>query len=75
MVERWQVRCKSALAANKQIKEMFECSKRAGDTVLITNMENSFKACKQESDNAAFIRSRKDQAVFRLVFDLLNRPE
>ncbi|USD20134.1 hypothetical protein [Microbulbifer variabilis] len=63
-VERWQAHCKSALAANKQAKEMFERSKRGGNAVLIANMENSFKACKQESDNAAFIRSRKDQAVF-----------
>jgi hypothetical protein len=43
---------------------MFERSKRGCDAVLIANMENSFKACKLESDNAVFIRSRKDQAVF-----------
>lgn len=29
---------------------MFERTKKTGDTVLITNAENSFKACKQEKD-------------------------
>lgn len=31
-------------------KEMFERTKKTGDTVLITNAENSFKSCKQEKD-------------------------
>ncbi|MXD18349.1 hypothetical protein FQZ93_28020, partial [Escherichia coli] len=49
-VERWKKRYLMAIVAYLTATEMFERTKKTGDTVLITNAENSFKACKQEKD-------------------------
>ncbi|WP_444886626.1 type I restriction endonuclease subunit R [Microbulbifer sp. JMSA008] len=70
-VERWQSRYKSALAAYKQAKEMFERSKRAGDAVLIANMENSFKACKQEKDALEIFK--KDLGSFVRFYEFMSQ--
>ncbi len=70
-VERWQQRYKSAVAAYKQAKDMFERTKKTGDTVLITNAENSFKACKQEKDALEIFK--KDLGTFVRFYEFMSQ--
>ena len=70
-VERWNIRYKSANAAYKQAKEMFERTKRTDDAVLIANTENSFKECKQEKD--ALDIFKKDLGTFVRFYEFMSQ--
>jgi type I restriction enzyme R subunit len=70
-VDRWQMRYKSALAAYKQAKDMFERTKQTGDSVLIANAENSFKECKQEKDALEIFK--KDLGTFVRFYEFMSQ--
>ena len=70
-VERWTLKYKSALAAYKQAKEMFERQKKFNDAVLIANAENSFKDCKQEKDALEIFK--KDLGTFVRFYEFMSQ--
>jgi len=70
-VQRWQQRYKSAVAAFKQAKDMFERSKKSGDTVLIANAERSFKECKTEKDALEIFK--KDLGTFVRFYEFMSQ--
>ncbi len=70
-VERWTQRYKSAVAAYKQARDMFERTKRTKDAVLIANAENSFKDCKQEKDALEIFK--KDLGTFVRFYEFLSQ--
>ena len=70
-VERWQKRYKSAIAAYKLAKDMFERSKKTKDAVLIANAENSFKECKQEKDALEIFK--KDLGTFVRFYEFMSQ--
>lgn len=70
-VERWQKRYALAIDAYLMAKEMFERTKKTGDTVLITNAENSFKSCKQEKDRLEIFR--KDLGSFVRFYEFISQ--
>ncbi|WP_336219558.1 type I restriction endonuclease subunit R [Citrobacter amalonaticus] len=70
-VERWQKRYALAIDAYLTAKEMFERTKKTGDTVLITNAENSFKSCKQEKDRLEIFR--KDLGSFVRFYEFISQ--
>nr|WP_159466416.1 DEAD/DEAH box helicase family protein [Scandinavium goeteborgense] len=70
-VERWSQRYASAINAYVLAKEMFERTKKTGDIVLITNAENSFKACKQEKDRLDIFK--KDLGSFVRFYEFMSQ--
>lgn len=70
-VERWTHRYKSAVAAYKQARDMFERTKRTKDAVLIANAENSFKDCKQEKDALEIFK--KDLGTFVRFYEFMSQ--
>ncbi len=70
-VERWSSRYKSAVAAYKHARDMFERSKRSKDAVLIANAENSFKDCKQEKDALEIFK--KDLGTFVRFYEFMSQ--
>ncbi len=70
-VERWKQRYTSAIDAYVLAKEMFERTKKTGDVVLITNAENSFKACKQEKDKLDIFK--KDLGSFVRFYEFMSQ--
>ncbi|QCR34993.1 type I restriction endonuclease subunit R [Nissabacter sp. SGAir0207] len=70
-VERWRQRYASAIDAYALAKEMFERTKKCGDVVLITNAENSFKACKQEKDKLDIFK--KDLGSFVRFYEFMSQ--
>lgn len=70
-VERWTSRYKSAVAAYKQARDMFERTKRTKDAVLIANAENSFKDCKQEKDALEIFK--KDLGTFVRFYEFMSQ--
>ena len=70
-VERWKKRYSSAIDAYLLAKEMFERTKKTGDIVLITNAENSFKACKQEKDRLEIFK--KDLGSFVRFYEFMSQ--
>lgn len=70
-VERWTSRYKSAIAAYKQARDMFERTKRTKDAVLIANAENSFKDCKQEKDALEIFK--KDLGTFVRFYEFMSQ--
>ncbi|WP_423061452.1 type I restriction endonuclease subunit R [Citrobacter portucalensis] len=70
-VERWQKRYALAIDAYLTAKEMFERTKKTGDVVLITNAENSFKACKQEKDRLEIFK--KDLGSFVRFYEFMSQ--
>lgn len=70
-VERWTHRYKSAVAAYKQARVMFERTKRTKDAVLIANAENSFKDCKQEKDALEIFK--KDLGTFVRFYEFMSQ--
>ena len=70
-VERWAVRYKSAIAAYRQAKDMFERTKKTADAVLIANAENTFKACKQEKDALEIFK--KDLGTFVRFYEFMSQ--
>lgn len=70
-VERWQKRYKSAVEAYKHAKDMFERTKKTGDTVLISNAENSFKQCKEEKDALEIFK--KDLGTFVRFYEFMSQ--
>lgn len=70
-VERWQKRYKSAIDAFKQAKDIFECTKRTGDAVLLANAENSFKECKKEKDALEIFK--KDLGTFVRFYEFMSQ--
>ena len=70
-VQRWKQRYTSAIDAYVLAKEMFERTKKTGDVVLITNAENSFKACKQEKDKLDIFK--KDLGSFVRFYEFMSQ--
>ena len=70
-VQRWQQRYKSSVEALKQAKEMFERTKKTGDSVLIGNAEQSFKDCKTEKD--ALDIFKKDLGTFVRFYEFMSQ--
>ncbi len=70
-VERWKKRYSSSIDAYLLAKEMFERTKKTGDIVLITNAENSFKACKQEKDRLEIFK--KDLGSFVRFYEFMSQ--
>lgn len=70
-VDRWQKRYALAIDAYLTAKEMFERTKKTADTVLITNAENSFKACKQEKDRLEIFK--KDLGSFVRFYEFMSQ--
>jgi len=70
-VERWQKRYKSAVAAYKQAKDMFDRTKKTADAVLIANEETSFKECKQEKDSLEIFK--KDLGTFVRFYEFMSQ--
>lgn len=70
-VERWQKRYALAVDAYLTAKAMFERTKKTGDVVLITNAENSFKACKQEKDRLEIFK--KDLGSFVRFYEFMSQ--
>ena len=70
-VERWSQRYKSAVAAYKQARDMFERTKQTNDAVLIANAENSFKECKKEKD--ALDIFKKDLGTFVRFYEFMSQ--
>ena len=70
-VQRWKQRYTSAIDAYVLAKEMFERTKKTGDVVLITNAENSFKACKQEKDKLDIFK--KDLGTFVRFYEFMSQ--
>ena len=70
-VERWKLRYTSAIDAYVQAKVIFERTKKTGDIVLITNAENSFKACKQEKDKLDIFK--KDLGSFVRFYEFMSQ--
>jgi type I restriction enzyme R subunit len=70
-VQRWQLRYKSAVAAFRQAKEMFERTKKTGDTVLITNAENCLKECQKEKDALEIFK--KDLGTFVRFYEFMSQ--
>ncbi len=70
-VTRWQQRYKSAIEAYKLARDMFERTKKTADAVLITNAENSFKACTQEKDALEIFK--KDLGTFVRFYEFMSQ--
>ncbi|MCR8923193.1 DEAD/DEAH box helicase family protein [Dasania sp. GY-MA-18] len=70
-IERWSNRYKSAVAAFKQSKDMFNRTKKTGDAVLIANAENSLKECKQEKDALEIFK--KDLGSFVRFYEFMSQ--
>jgi type I restriction enzyme R subunit len=70
-VDRWKNRYKSAVAAYKQAKEIFDRAKKTGDPVLIGNAENSMKACKEEKDSLDIFK--KDLGTFVRFYEFMSQ--
>ncbi|MEC8812945.1 MAG: DEAD/DEAH box helicase family protein [Pseudomonadota bacterium] len=70
-VDRWTQRYKSAVAAFKQSKEMFERTKATGDAVLIANAENSFKECLREKNGLEVFK--KDLGSFVRFYEFMSQ--
>lgn len=70
-VERWTSRYKSAVAAYKQAKDIFERQKQFNDPVLIANAENSFKECKQAKDDLEIFK--KDLGTFVRQYEFMSQ--
>lgn len=70
-VERWKKRYALAIDAYLMAKEMFERTKKTSDTVLITNAENSFNACKQEKDRLEIFK--KDLGSFVRFYEFMSQ--
>lgn len=70
-VDRWKVRYKSAFEAYKQARDMVNRAKNSGDTVLIANAENSFKACKKEKDALEIFK--KDLGTYVRFYEFMSQ--
>lgn len=70
-VQRWQHRYHSAIKAYVNAKEIFEHTKPTGDIVLITNAENTLKACEQEKSK--LIIFKKDLGSFVRFYEFMSQ--
>lgn len=70
-VERWKIRYKSAVEAYGQARDMVRRAKKSADSVLITNAENSFKACKKEKDALEIFK--KDLGTFVRFYEFMSQ--
>ena len=70
-VERWKNRYKSAVAAYKESKKIFDRTKKTADSVLIANAENSFKQCKKEKDALEIFK--KDLGTFVRFYEFMSQ--
>lgn len=70
-VDRWKNRYKSAVAAYKQAKDIFDRAKKSGDPVLIGNAENSMKTCKEEKDSLDIFK--KDLGTFVRFYEFMSQ--
>jgi len=70
-VDRWKVRYKSAIAAYKEAKIIFERTRKTGDAVLIANADSSFKACRKEKDGLEIFK--KDLGTFVRFYEFMSQ--
>ena len=70
-VERWKSRYKKAIDEYKKAKELFERTKKSGDTVLIANAENNFKECKKEKDALEIFK--KDLGTYVRFYEFMSQ--
>ena len=70
-VQRWRQRYKSAVEAFEQAKEMFERTKKTGDTVLISNADNCLKECQKEKDGLEIFK--KDLGTFVRFYEFMSQ--
>jgi type I restriction enzyme R subunit len=68
-MERWQERYKSAVGAFKLARDMFERTKRTGDSVLMANAETSLRACVTEKDRLEIFK--KDLKSFSRFYEFM----
>lgn len=70
-VQRWQQRYNSAVEAYENAKKIVELTKQTGDVVLITNAENTFKACEQEKSKLLIFK--KDLGSFVRFYEFMSQ--
>lgn len=70
-VQRWQQRYNSAVEAYENAKKLVERTKQTGDVVLITNAENTFKACEQEKSKLLIFK--KDLGSFVRFYEFMSQ--
>jgi type I restriction enzyme R subunit len=70
-VERWQVRYTEAVTAYKLNRDVFERTKKTGDSVLIANAEKSFKEAKQVKDGLDIFK--KDLGTFVRFYEFMSQ--
>ncbi|MFT3741460.1 MAG: DEAD/DEAH box helicase family protein [Gammaproteobacteria bacterium] len=70
-IERWQKRYKSAVEAYRQAEDMSKRTKKTADIILITNAENSLKACKQEKNSLEVFK--KDLGSFVRFYEFMSQ--
>ena len=70
-VQRWQQRYNSAVEAYENAKKIVERTKQTGDVVLITNAENTFKACEQEKSKLLIFK--KDLGSFVRFYEFMSQ--
>lgn len=70
-VQRWQQRFNSAVEAYEDAKKNVERTKQTGDVVLITNAENTFKACEQEKSKLLIFK--KDLGSFVRFYEFMSQ--
>jgi len=70
-VDRWAKSYASAIDAYLHAKNIFERMKKVDDVVLVTNAENSFKACKQEKDRLDIFK--KDLGSFVRFYEFMSQ--
>lgn len=70
-VQRWQQRYNSAVEAYENAKKIVERTKQTGDVVLITNAENTYKACEQEKSKLLIFK--KDLGSFVRFYEFMSQ--
>jgi type I restriction enzyme R subunit len=68
-MERWRQRYRSALAAFKLAKEIFDRSKKSADPVLMANAESTLKQCQIEKDRLEIFK--KDLQSFTRFYEFM----
>ncbi|CAH0531676.1 hypothetical protein CTH30272_03922 [Allocatenococcus thiocycli] len=70
-IDRWRKRYTSTVEAYIHAKNVFERTKKTGDSVLIANAENTFKECKQEKDRLEIFK--KDLGSFVRFYEFMSQ--
>ncbi len=70
-VQRWQIRYQAAMLAYHRTRDVLERTKKTGDSVLLANAENSFKAAKKEKDALEIFK--KDLGTFVRFYEFMSQ--